>query len=96
MGGSFIRYGLLGMICVTCGPFEGIFFCLCKALTGESIFHGGTRSLGPSLGHEAHRLDDAPPLFGQMGEKTLPLEALRDHEVIAFQPLAPKCWPLEA
>lgn len=47
------------------------------------------------LGHEAHELDDVPPLFGHMGEGMLPLEELRDHEEITLQPLAPKCWPLE-
>jgi hypothetical protein len=59
-------------------------------------FHEGTRLLGPSLGNEAHMLDDAPPLFGHMGEGIFYLEALRDHEAILFQPLAPKRWPLEA
>jgi hypothetical protein len=84
------------MICVTCGPLEGEYVCLCKVFPSGSLFHGGTRSLGPSLGHEAHRLDDAPPLFGHMGEGTFPLEAFRDHEEITFHPLAPKHWPLEA
>ena len=50
----------------------------------------------PHLGHEAHMLDDASPLFGHMVELTLPLEELIYHEEITFQPLAPKRWPLEA
>jgi hypothetical protein len=84
------------MICVTCGPLEGEFVCLCRALTGGSLFHGGTRSLGPSLGHEAHRLDDAPPLLGHMGRGTLPLEALGHHEMSMFQPFTPQRWPWKA
>jgi hypothetical protein len=67
-----------------------------QVLARWKSYHGGTRLLGPSLGHEAHRLDDAPPLLGHMGGGTLPLEALEDHEVITFQPLASQRWPLEA
>jgi hypothetical protein len=48
------------------------------------------------LGHESHMLDDAPPLFGHMGEGIFPLDELIYHEYITLYPLAPKRWPLEA
>jgi hypothetical protein len=59
-------------------------------------FHEGIRLLVPSLGHEAHRLDDAPPLTRHITEETFPLEELRYHEEITLYPLPPKHWPLEA
>jgi hypothetical protein len=37
LGGSFIKYGLLGMIHVTCGPLEGVLVCLCRTFPGESF-----------------------------------------------------------
>jgi hypothetical protein len=69
---------------VTCGPLEGEFVCLCRALTGGSLFMKAQGHLDLHLGHEAHRLDDVPPLFGHMGEGMFPLEALRDHEEITL------------
>jgi hypothetical protein len=49
---------------VTCGPLEGILVCLCRSLTGESLNMEAHGSLDLHLGHEAHMLDDAPPLLG--------------------------------
>ena len=49
LGGSCIRYGLLGMILVTCGPLEGTFVCLYTTFPGEQVSMG--RWLRPNL-HE--------------------------------------------
>jgi hypothetical protein len=46
---------------VTCGPLEGVRFCLCKTLTGESLNMKAQGDLDLHLGHESHRLDDVPP-----------------------------------
>jgi hypothetical protein len=35
---SCIRYGLLGMIPMTCGPLEGAFVCLCSTFPDEQVF----------------------------------------------------------
>jgi hypothetical protein len=81
---------------VTCGPLEGVLICLCKSLTGESLNMEARGSLDLHLGHEAHRLDDAPPLLGTtwmrdvaFGGFDYPLEVTR-------YPSQPQCLPLEA
>jgi hypothetical protein len=40
-------------------------------LTGESLIVKAQGHLDLHLGHEAHRLDDVPPLLGHMGRGTL-------------------------
>jgi hypothetical protein len=48
---------------VTCGPLEGVLACLCRSLTGESLIVEAQGHLDLHLGHESHRMDDAPPLL---------------------------------
>jgi hypothetical protein len=55
------------MILVTCEPLEGEFSCLCRALIGGSHFVKAQGHLDLHLGHESHRLNDAPLLLGTLG-----------------------------
>jgi hypothetical protein len=50
---------------LTCGPLKGILVCLCRSSNDESLNMEAQGSLDLHLGHESHRLDDAPPLLGK-------------------------------
>jgi hypothetical protein len=52
---------------VTCGPLEGVLACLCKSLTSDNLIMEAQGHLDLRLGHEAHIMDDAPHLLGQLG-----------------------------
>jgi hypothetical protein len=64
-----------------------------QVLDRRKLDREGTRLLGPSLGHETHMLDDAPPLPGYMGRENLPLEALGHHDITMSQLISPQQWP---
>jgi hypothetical protein len=64
--GSFIIYGLLDMMLVTCETLEGEFACLCRALTCGRHFVKAQGHLDLHLELEAHRMDDVPLLLGHL------------------------------
>jgi hypothetical protein len=76
LSGSFIIYGLLGMIHVSCAPLEGVLVCLCKTLLGESFsmeaqdhldLHRGFKPTGSmKQSHSLHTWEDERCLWTQL------------------------------
>jgi hypothetical protein len=82
---------------VTCGPLECVLVCLCRTLTGESLIMKAQGHLDLHLGHEAHRLNDAPPSLGTNGNKLDDEYFLWRHEKTPWKRrlalTLPNVWP---
>jgi hypothetical protein len=94
-GGSFIMYGLVDMMLVTCEPLEGEFSCLYKDLTSGRHFVKAQGHLDLHLGLESHKMDDAPLILGHLGQTCFLWRHLGIPCMLFSRLTIPNIFPLE-